>query len=301
MTLNGLTLTGSRPVQLADYPPGSSYGPRRLPDFELVWLLTGSARLTLQPGPARADAYDCTLLPGDLAITRPGDRDRYVWDPRVTSRHAYLHFTVDSLGHLPDPSTWPPMRSFADLPVLEALCDYLLALAGDDGAPARRRSTQVLDWLVDLYVTGPLPTDPMAGLPTSVHIALESVREIWTRDGIRLIHVRELASEAHVSTAHLHRVFRSTLGVGPARCLELVRLWQAATALQRSNATVSDVGALCGYPDRFHFSRRFRSLYGISPREVRYRNRALDPAGPLRRAGLLGLAQRLLAPTRHSV
>ncbi|GAA1487989.1 helix-turn-helix transcriptional regulator [Brachybacterium sacelli] len=298
MTLADLTLTESRPAQLADYPAGASYGPRRLPDFELVWLVTGSARLTLEPGPARADAYGCTLLPGDLAITRPGDRDHYAWDPRVPSRHAYLHFTVDALGHLPDPMTWPPMRSFSDFPVLESLCDYLLALAGDDGASARQRSSQVLHWLVDLYVTGPLPNDPMAGLPTSVGEALERVREIWTREGLRLIHVGELADDAHVSAAHLHRVFKASLGTGPARCLELVRLWQAATALQRSSATVSDVGALCGYPDRFHFSRRFRHLYAMSPREARFENGALDPAGPLRRAGLLGLAQKLLAPTR---
>lgn len=300
MTLTELTLSDSRLAQVADYPAGSSYGPRRLPDFELVWLLTGSARLTLEPGAGRAEAYDCTLLPGDLAITRPGDRDHYAWDPRAPSRHAYLHFSVDSLGHLPEPPAWPPRRHFSDLPVLESLCDYLLALAGDGGDAARERSSQVLHWLVDLYVSGPLPHDPMAGIPSSVHVALDTAREIWTRDGLRLIHVRELAGEAHVSTAHLHRVFRSSLGVGPARCLELVRLWQAATALQRSSATISDVGTLCGYPDRFHFSRRFRSLYGMSPREVRYRNGTLDPAEPLRRAGLLGLAQRLLAPTRTS-
>ncbi|GAA1489692.1 helix-turn-helix transcriptional regulator [Brachybacterium sacelli] len=301
MTLTELTLSGSRLAQVADYPAGSSYGPRRLPDFELVWLLTGSARLTLVPRAACVEAVDYTLLPGDLAVARSGDRDHYAWDPRVPSRHAYLHFTVDALGSLPDPSRWPAMRKFSDLPLLEALCDYLLALAADGSESAWHRSTQVLHWLVDLYVTGPLPHDPMAGLPAPVHVALEKVRDIWTRDGLRLIHVQELASDAHVSTAHLHRVFRASLGVGPARCLELVRLWQAATALQRSNATVSEVGALCGYPDRFHFSRRFRSLYGMSPREVRYQSGALDFAGPLRRAGLLGLAQRLLAPIRPSL
>ena len=28
---------------VADYPPGASFGPIRLPDFELVWLLSGTA------------------------------------------------------------------------------------------------------------------------------------------------------------------------------------------------------------------------------------------------------------------
>ena len=29
---------------LAGYPPGACYGPRTLADFELVWLVAGSAR-----------------------------------------------------------------------------------------------------------------------------------------------------------------------------------------------------------------------------------------------------------------
>ncbi|WP_114855412.1 AraC family transcriptional regulator [Brachybacterium sp. YJGR34] len=298
MISSDLSLTASGPARIADYPPGSSYGPRRLPDFELVWLLAGSAQLTLSPGRAPTEARSCSLLPGDVAITRPGVQDHYAWDPVISSRHAYLHFTADDLGSLPDPAAWPAMRSFSELPVLESLCDYLLALAGDEGRPAAERSAQVLHWLVDLYVTGPLPRDPLAGLPAAVLAALEETGEIWARDGLRLIHVEELARRSHVTPAHLHRVVKSALGMGPAQFLELVRLWQAATALQRSSATISEVGVLCGYPDRFHFSRRFRHLYGIPPREAREVGASPDPAGPLRAAGLLGLAQTLLAPRR---
>lgn len=298
MTSTDHALTADNPAQIADYPAGDSFGPRRLLDYELVWLMAGSARLTLDSAPARDEEYGRTLRPGDVAITRPGERDHYDWDRTAASRHAYLHFTLDSLGALPDPSTWPRVRTFAELSVLAALCDYLLVLAEDDGGSARRRSTQVLHWVVDLFVTAPIPSDPMADLPHPVVRALEEVRRLWAVDGLCLVRIPDLAAAVHVSSAHLHRTFQESLGLGPARCLELVRLWQAATALQRSGATVSEVGQRCGYSDRFHFSRRFRALYGISPRQVRTDAGTIDPAGPLRSAGLLGAAQWLLSPAR---
>jgi AraC-like DNA-binding protein len=36
--------------------------------------------------------------------------------------------------------------------------------------------------------------------------------------------------------------------------------------LQRSDLTVAQIARLCGYPDPLYFSRRFRAMYGCSPR-----------------------------------
>lgn len=57
---------------LAYYAPGASYGPRTLTDFELVWLLTGSAQW--HGGPERARLL---LRPGDLLLIPPGTCDEF--------------------------------------------------------------------------------------------------------------------------------------------------------------------------------------------------------------------------------
>lgn len=33
---------------------------------------------------------------------------------------------------------------------------------------------------------------------------------------------------------------------------------------------VAAIGARCGYPDPAHFSRLFKSAYGVRPRDIRY-------------------------------
>jgi hypothetical protein len=44
MIVNLLSAEVTISPALAYYPPGASYGPRTLTDFELVWLRTGSAQ-----------------------------------------------------------------------------------------------------------------------------------------------------------------------------------------------------------------------------------------------------------------
>ena len=75
-------------VNTAHYPPGATWGPRVLADFELVWILTGSATWTVQlPGEKR---HDLLLLPGSLALSRPDVVESYAWDPHRHSAHAFV-------------------------------------------------------------------------------------------------------------------------------------------------------------------------------------------------------------------
>lgn len=43
MILRSPVISVNSPIQIADYAPGATYGPRRLPNFELLWILHGSA------------------------------------------------------------------------------------------------------------------------------------------------------------------------------------------------------------------------------------------------------------------
>ena len=51
---------------------------------------------------------------------------------------------------------------------------------------------------------------------------------------------------------------------------------KAAEALTLTNATVGDIRISVGYPNLLHFSRAFKTVYGISPREFRQKNKIVD-------------------------
>lgn len=282
-------VAGSR-VQLADYPAGSTFGPRLLLDYEFVWVLRGSARWTVgieQSG----HQEQVSLRPGVLALARSGTIDSYHWDRDRTSTHAYVHFDLDDRGALPADANWPLLREFSAAPILEGLCGYLLELSLESSESARLRSDQLLGLLLDVFVTGPLPSAP--ALPDAVTAVIDRVRLIWQRDGVRIVAVEELAAAANISAGHLFRLFRQQYGCGPAKVLELVRLSQAAIALQRSNASLAEVAVQTGFANPYHLSRRFSSAYGISPGRFRARPVMADPLLPLRETGMLALVRAL--------
>jgi len=256
-------------------------------DQEFVWILRGSAIWHVQ----QPVEHRHTLRPGQLALARPGTVDSYRWDPMLETVHAYVHFTVADPGSLPSVERWPTIRPLSQPPALDAICQYLLDLAGQATDDARQRTDRLLGVLLDLFVAGPV-SRPDETLPPTVNAVLGRVRRAW-RDGMRAVSIPELAAAAGVSEGHLFRIFRTEYGCSPARALEVVRLARAATLLQRSNATLSEIAHRCGFANPYHFSRRFAGVHGMPPGAYR-RAESGDPYEEVRAAGLLPIASALL-------
>ncbi|MEV1006474.1 helix-turn-helix domain-containing protein [Streptomyces sp. NPDC049881] len=266
---------------VADYPPGSSFGPRDARSYEFVWVLRGRATWT-----AGGDAA-VPLAPGTLLLVRPGMRDTFHWDPDGTTRHAYVHFRPVA-GPLDD-AGWPLVRPMGAGPApLGALCRYLLWLGGACPPGWREHARETLRLLLGTFVAGPEPAgDRTAALPAPVVATARAVRDAWA-DGIaRPVPLERLADAAGVSVSTLCRVFRAHIGLGPAAALERLRLARAEPLLWRSNLPLRAIAVRSGFADAYHFSRRFRAAYGMAPRAYR----ALPPeAAPRALAAPDGLA-----------
>lgn len=49
----------------------------------------------------------------------------------------------------------------------------------------------------------------------------------------------------------------------------------AAELLKFSDMNISEIGKMCGYPNQLHFSRAYKTIFGISPNRWREQNRTL--------------------------
>jgi AraC-like DNA-binding protein len=284
-----LTVSGSG---VAVYPPGATFGPRRLPDFEFVWLLQGTAEW-------HHDQGTITLGPSSLLLGRPGIEDSFSWDRSGPTRHAYLHFRLAGrLPRLPDPDLWPLARTLPDDDPLRPLLRYLLDLGEDPSRDHGQTVQEVLQLLLTLFVDGPLPHPDDERLPPHLETLLQWVRAAWSPPApTRPLPLRELAAAACVSAGHLGRTFRQHYGTGPVAAFELLRLARAATLLGRSNLSVAAVARDCGFANPYHFSRRFHRTYGQPPGRYRRAAARLEPGEPLARAGLLALGDRIWRAT----
>jgi AraC-like DNA-binding protein len=94
----------------------------------------------------------------------------------------------------------------------------------------------------------------------------------------RNLTVEEIADVCRLNRSYFSKLFKENMGCPPQEFLIRLRLSKAADLMRRSNASIGDIAALCGYPNQLHFSRAFKKWYGVSPREWRAQNKLQNPA-----------------------
>jgi AraC family transcriptional regulator of arabinose operon len=98
---------------------------------------------------------------------------------------------------------------------------------------------------------------------------VQSVLEILARDIVVDHSMGALAAAAFLSPSRLAHLFKEQTGQTIAEAARELRLRQAARLLRHSGRSVGEIAAEVGFRCPFHFSRRFRQAFGVSPREYR--------------------------------
>jgi AraC-like DNA-binding protein len=247
----------------AVFLPGETLGPRTMSDYELVWIIEG--QVTYRLGDVDHDAS-----PGTVILAQPGFVERYTWDRRHTTRHAYFHIDVRELPRdWPVPKRWPLMRWFRDDDAMRPLFRRVLQHAAStrDQRPTRR-TERMVEMLIDMFLDDAGPAQP-SRYPEAVERALGWLSRRLLDQPEADIALDDLADAAAVSGKHLCRLFAQSVGVSPMRAAQCVRLDMAMSLVTRSNLSMKHIAARCGYVSPFHFSRSFARQYNMSPTAAR--------------------------------
>ena len=100
---------------------------------------------------------------------------------------------------------------------------------------------------------------------TEMKAVLEHVRDNYSQP----IEVRELAALLHLSVSQFERRFRKVFQISPLKHIMNVRIRAASLLLTTTNDTISSIALDCGFYDHSHFTRNFRKIMGVSPKEYR--------------------------------
>lgn len=81
-----------------------------------------------------------------------------------------------------------------------------------------------------------------------------------------------LAALANLSPSRFTELFRKQTGTSPHQYLQRLRIHQACQLLDSTNLNLKQIAAQLGYQDQFHFSRVFKTLKELSPKNYRRRS-----------------------------
>ena len=81
--------------------------------------------------------------------------------------------------------------------------------------------------------------------------------------------IEKMAAECGMGVNCFIRRFRECTGCTPYQYLTQVRYAAAARMLENDLLSIDEICAEVGIPDRFHFSRTFKRLYGHTPAAYR--------------------------------
>lgn len=83
------------------------------------------------------------------------------------------------------------------------------------------------------------------------------------------ITVESIAECCNIHRNQLLKIFKNKLKKGPQAYLIEYRMSKAAQLLATTELSVNEIGNAVGYPNQLHFSRAFKSVYGVSPTQYK--------------------------------
>ena len=239
-------------VNIANYKlvakPFEVWGPRTLPDYELIFIHSGSFDLELASQTVRIEE-------DNLLIILPGERHCF--------RNLHESGVISCIHcDLPNEETPPRMYPVSDPEVKEAFrrCAEVFL----HPSPRRNELLHIIlkELLIRLHPDGPAALSPSISerVAEMVSYIREHVDEPVTRS--------VLAKQFHISPQHINHLFKTELGTSPTALLHLERAKQAFLLIQNERRSVKEAAERTGFCDAYHLSKVFKKVYGFPPGRI---------------------------------
>ena len=223
--------------------------------YALTHMYDGSGCFWLEKDDSRQD-----IQPGDALMVTPGTVHRYggVNDAK------FIEDSVNFCGPVADMLfnsgiISNGVYSLGRVRKLKLIIDFFSDPSVDSQICA---NIELQKLLVELYLNK--KNKAASGHPLLEDLLLEIrnyPRKWWS--------VEEMAEICNLSVDQMRRIFFQRTGVTPKLYVDRIKLNSAAELLLAGETGISEIASLYGYKDQYHFSRRFKEIMGMPPRDYR--------------------------------
>ena len=245
--------------------PLHSYGPAKRNHYLFHFIFGGKGYLSSNDSAGQTHLYKLEANQGFLIC--PGQVNTYYADEKTPWEYAWLEFDgVKALEYMEMAGLgWDrPVYHLKKREEGALLKEELMAIVDN---PYRSSINQIghLYLFFDALIRSSVNRKTMvqSGKMRDTYIK-EAISFIELNYG-RVISVEDIADFCNINRSYLNRLFKESTGKTLQNFLMYYRMNRAAELLKVSELTVNEIGKRCGYQNQLHFSRAFKTIFGLSP------------------------------------
>ncbi|MEP1932257.1 MAG: AraC family transcriptional regulator [Hyphomicrobiales bacterium] len=231
---------------------------RGLEDCDLWLVRSGRGSIILDSG-------EIELEPGVCIWMRPGHTYLATQDPGNRLAVSYIHFTM-ATEHGPVWEHLPGELFHLDVAYADALMGRVIELSQQSTQPSLAASSLLKGLLIDLALRD--TREKLVDLSSPYSQPIRRIMADIKEDPSRQWSLQSIRDGIHLSADHFTRVFKKETGMTPNGFVINCRIERAKKLLMHQRLSVGEVAHVLNYSSVFFFSRQFKSVTGVSPREM---------------------------------
>ena len=255
--------------------PSHSFGPAARNHYLFHYVISGTGKLLADKSPGNTVEYQ--IKSGQGLMLFPHQVSTYFADHELPWEYVWIEFdglrakeAIEIAGLRPDS---PVYRASSKDLRNDMMSEMLYIVQHSNEAP--------LHLIGHLY----LFLDYLMRSANSVRMNQGGkLRDFYIKEALTFIEqnfqndisIEDIADSCGLNRSYFGKIFHDSIGKSPQEFLINYRMTKAAELLKLTSLSIADIGNAVGYPNQLHFSRAFKKIYGISPRNWRSENR-LEP------------------------
>jgi transcriptional regulator GlxA family with amidase domain len=243
------------------YPREGHCGPRVQRDYQLIILISGHVRITV-------DKTVYELRPGEGVLLCPGHREFFRFSEKEESEHSWCQVAPELLSR----EDKRLLRSAGGVHNVPASVHLLI----EEGLAVRHHGNEELHDAMQALARACLLRQAAharslerKGSSAPLHPALERALEMGATHYAELRSAEDLAARAGISANQLRSLCRQAGRESPSDMIWRLKVEHAIQMIRSTGLTLGEIAESCGYANPFHLSRSVKKATGYSPRRLR--------------------------------
>lgn len=248
--------------------PGHSFGPATRNHYLFHYIISGTG--TLMADNAKGETQTYHIKSGQGFLIFPGQITTYYADHNLPWEYVWIEFDglrVKEVLDLTELSINTPVYHSHSKDLREQMMNEMLYIVHH----AKESPFHLIGHLYlffDYLIQSAKSAKLVQSSKMSDYYIKEAINYI-EQNFQNSISIEDIAAVCGINRSYFGKIFRNSIGQSPQEFLMNYRMVKATELLKLTSLSIADVGSAVGYDNQLHFSRAFKTIYGVSPREWR--------------------------------